>query len=153
MRSVMPPWGWTQRDLPGRTLFVGFDYAWMWPLAALVLGTSVLWFSSFLRTLAIWGALTSVAALLALARGFRLEVSPRGFTVWRTWCWIPYRRVTLPLAARVTTAGGYGDPADRMIIERQLFSEDISLGSSATCEALCKAVRSAQERWRGAGAG
>jgi hypothetical protein len=47
----------------------------------------------------------------------------------------------------VDTVGGFGDPPDRMIIERKLHDEDVAIGSSSSCEALCEAVKVAQTRW------
>lgn len=152
MPLVMPPWGWTKREEAERTLFVGFDFAFEWPFAVLFAGYVFVGYPSFGRSLGFWFAGMTGAALLALMRGFRLEVSPRGFTMWRTWCWVPYRRVRLPLSASVETAGGFGDPPDRMVIERKLHSEDITLGSRSTCEGLREDVRAAQERWRAASA-
>lgn len=150
MRLVKPPWGWREREEPGRTLFVGFDLGITWPLAVLFAGGLLLGHRSFGVSVVSWLVATAGAALLALLRGFRLEVGPRGFTLWRTWCWIPYRRVRLPLEARVVAVGGFGEPPDRMVIEGRLFAEDVVLGSSSTCEALSEAVRAAQERWRAA---
>lgn len=148
MRSATPPYGWTQRELEGRTLFIGFDFAPWWPLLVLWLGGSALGYPTFRESLVRWIALTVVCALLALARGFRLEVSARGFTLWRTWCWIPYWRLSAPLDAPVYTSGGFGDPDEEMVIETSLPGRrNITLGSQATCEDLCRAVRSAQDRW------
>jgi hypothetical protein len=145
--GVRPPFGWKKRDEPERTLFVGYDFGVAWPFAALYVGGMALGYPTLCRSVAFWCVATALAALLALLRGFRLEVSRAGFTLWRTWCWIPYWRKKLPLIAEVTTAGGFGDPPDRMVIERALHSEDITLGSTSTCEALCDAVQVAKHRW------
>lgn len=146
---MLPPYGWTQREEPTRTLFVGFDVGIALPFVALYVGGAFLGFPTLLESVVVWGALVAGSVPLALLRGFRLEVSAHGFTMWKTWCGVPYWRVRLPLTSRVETSGGFGEPDDRVIIERELHAEDVSLGSASTCAALCEAIQRAQHRWTG----
>ena len=142
-----PPYGWVVHDGPERTRIVGFDFSAMWPLTILMVGVSVLGFPSLRASVAYVAAATVGSALAACLRGFRLEIGPRGFILWRTWAGVPYWRARLPLGARVTLAGGFGDPDDRVVIERRSCSEDMTLGSSSTCAARHRAIADAQARW------
>lgn len=145
---MRPPYGWVAREEPDRNRFIGFDFGVAWPLVALYVGGLVLGYPTFLRSLVIWAAAVSIAVAAALLRGFDLTVSQEGFVVWQTWCGIPYWRVVLPLDAKVELVGGFGEPPDRVVIERSLHSEDVSLGSASTCEELYVAISTAQARFR-----
>ena len=147
--SLLPPYGWIHRSEPSRSLLVGFDFSPAWPIFVLAaFGLFGLGWPTLMSSLAVWASTAAAAAGLSLLRGFRLEVSPRGFILWRTWAGLPYWRVRLPLSARVEVAGGLGDPPDRVVIESRLYAEDIVVGCSSTCDDLCVALRSAQKRWR-----
>lgn len=135
----LPPYGWTWRDEPGRSVFVGFDYALMWPLLALMAGP--------LAGLRAGVLLTGVAGLLAFGRGFRLVIDPAGITVFWTWLRIPSWRKRLPLDVQISAVGGLGDDEGRVVLERDLHMEDVELGSSKTCHALAEALRAAQRRF------
>lgn len=145
---MTPPWGWRQREEPRRTLFLGRDYGLAPPIAVLYVGTFLLGYPLFLAAPVLWGALTLLALAVAAARGVRLEVSPRGFRLWRTWCWVPYHRAKVPLCAGVATAGEPGGPPDHVVIRKEHHAQELTLGSRRTCEPLCAAVRAAQGRWR-----
>jgi hypothetical protein len=147
MRFRIPPFGWTARDEPTRSVVVGFAFNPAWPITALVLGGLLLGSPTFRASLLYWGIGTACAALVACLRRFRLEISARGFVNWWTWAGIPYWRVTLPLDAHVTLAGGFGDPDDRVVLERASHTEDITLGSSSTCADLHRAIVAARARW------
>ncbi|MEP7119748.1 MAG: hypothetical protein ABJE95_02515 [Byssovorax sp.] len=126
-----------------------FDFSPIVPILALgAFGMCWLGVPTFVSSLAAWAAATSVAAGSSLFRGFRLDVSPRGFVLWRTWAGLPYRRVRLPLTAHVEVAGGYGDPSDRVVVEIKMHAEEIVLGSTSTGDDLCRVIRLEQDHWR-----
>jgi hypothetical protein len=147
MRLPRPPYGWIVRDEPTRSILFGFDFSPWWPLAALALGGFLLGFPTIKASLVYWAAATACLALTSCLRGFRLEVSRRGFVHWWTWAGIPYWRVAAPLDAQVSLAGEFGGTDDRVVIERVALDECIALGSSATCAALHRAILTAQARW------